>query len=300
MKHLHLHLKKHFEIRIFPFLRINIWFFPVAFCSLWGGYSHLFFVAFTIALIHEVSHVLCAFFMKVPVSHITVYPFGIAAHLSSGYINHSQKEFFIAFAGPFMNIIMYWLFCFAYLRTNWDLLKFCADVNLAMCATNILPALPLDGGRMLKSILTAKYGILRSYNFLFRLSRILIVIILIFATVVFVVSNFNFSLILISAFLLQNLSHEQMSLSHITMNEIMENTQKIKKHEVFPTKTFCVEKNTRASVIMKYLSYDYYCVFHILDENSSKISTVTETTVLSALTRHGIRIKFSDIHMLSL
>ncbi len=295
MKLPRLPLKKLNKIHIFPFLRINVWFIPVALCSFLGEYSVIFFTAFGIAALHELMHVLCAVFLKVPVSHITVYPFGIAAHLSSGYINHSQKEFFIAFAGPFINLVMYWIFSIIHIRTGSDFPRYCADINLAMCAVNLIPALPLDGGRMLKSILTAKYGILRSYNFVLKLSKVLIVILLVLAVTVFIVSSFNFSLILISAFLLQNISHEYAALSHIALREILENSQKIKKHEVFFTKNYCVKKNTRASVILKYLSYDYYCIFHILDENSSLTSTVTETAVLSALTEHGIRIKFSDL-----
>ncbi len=288
-------LLKTFEIKLGPRIAINIWFIPVAVCAFVGGYENIFFAGFTIALLHELAHVLCAYRLDVSVSRITIYPFGVAAQLSGEYIKSSEKEFIIAFSGPFFNIILFWICIMLAKLFPFDILDFCMDINVAMAAVNLIPALPLDGGRMLKSILTSKLGIIRAYNFMLCLSRTLICALGIFAVYLFFSSNFNFSLILISAFLFQNLSREQKSISHITLAEILNNSKKLKSRNTYKTKVICTTEDTFASILLRHLSYDYFCIIHIADQNSSIVKTLSETQVLSALTTHGIRIKFKDI-----
>lgn len=288
-------LPKTFEIKLGSHLVINIWFIPVAVCAFAGGYINIFSAAFTIALLHELSHVLCAYHLGISVSRITIYPFGVAAQLSGEYIKSSEKEFLIAFSGPFLNIILFWICIILAKLFSFDILNFCIDINIAMAVVNLIPALPLDGGRMLKSILASQFGIIRAYNFMMHLSRTLICALGIFAVYLFFSSDFNFSLILISAFLFQNLSREQKSISHITLSEILNNSNKLKSRNMYKTKVICTSEDAFASIILRHLSYDYFCIVHIADQNSSIVKTLSETQVLSALTTQGIRIKFKDI-----
>ena len=296
MKQLRQFLNKLNEFPLTPHLSINLWLIPVVVFSILGNYFLMYICTFSIALLHESAHIVCAKAMGIRISHITLFPFGISANLSRGYIKSSEKEFLIAFSGPFSNIILFWVFRLSATLIPLPILGYCADVNLAMCAVNLLPALPLDGGRMLKSILTSRFGLLRSYNLMLKLSRVMIIAVTVSALLLFIVTDFNFSMILISVFLFQNLSQEQALLSHIALKEILENNGKMNTRELFPTKTFCVKESSRISSILRYLSYDYYIVLHILDKDSQIVRTATETELLAHLTKDGIRARFSDIY----
>ena len=286
---------KNFDLKLGSHFAVNIWFIPVTACALLGGYGNIFFTAFTVALLHELAHVFCARRLGVPLSRITIYPFGVAAQLSAEYIKSSEKEFLIAFSGPFFNIILFWLCIILSKHLPFNILHFCLDINIAMAVVNLIPALPLDGGRMLKSMMTSQLGIIRAYNFMYRLSRILICALGVFAVYLFFRSGFNFSLILISAFLLQNLSREQRTISHITLSEILNNSKKLGSRNVHKTKVICVSEETFASTILRYLSYDYLCIICVADKNCKIVKTLSETQILAALTAGGIRIKFKDI-----
>lgn len=282
-------------IKIFPFFRINLWFFPMIFFSFLSDYSTQFLSAYCMAAIHETAHIICAVASGIRISYVTFFPFGLAANLNSGYIKRSDKEFIIAFVGPLSNILLFWLFTFLFTLYHNELFRFCADINLALCTINLIPALPLDGGRMLKAFLVARYGTIRAYNVMIKISKFFIIILFLIALSVFVCTNFNFSLILISAFLFQNLSREQASISRITMTEIYENSQKLKEHAMFPSKTFLAKETSLASSVFRILSYDYYTVIHIVNEDSHIVKTVSETDILKSLTQKGIRLKFKDI-----
>ncbi len=284
-----------FNIPITKHLKINIWFFPMLFSAIIGGYADIFSIAYAVAFFHEISHVFCAHVLNVPVSNIIIYPFGMCAELSDEYIKNSEKEFLIAFSGPLFNIILA-LFCLVLNDFfKHSLLIYCIDINIAMCIINILPSLPLDGGRMLKSILTIRYGILRSYNFMLKISKLIIFFLVFTAIFLLVVSRFNFSLILISAFLMQNICSEQKTITLITLKEILcskDNPQIISNT---PTKLLSATKNIPARSLLSKLSYDYFYVINIIDESGKIIKTITETEVVSKLVSDGTRIKYGDI-----
>lgn len=288
-------LSKISEIPIGKHLKFSIWLIPTVICAIHGGYGQTFVVAYLAAILHEVAHIACAKAFSVSVSRIELYPFGISARLKSGYIQSSEKEFVIAFSGPAFSLLLYWICIILYRFVQSEFFRFGADINLCLCLVNLIPILPLDGGRMVKALLTARFGIIRAYNLAIKLSRILIFLLLICAGIIFFVSDFNFSLILISAFLLQNLCGEQQAVSTVTLKEILQSSEKAENCHSLRVRTLCVKENRAASGILKHLSYDCFYIVHTLDKNSRIINTLTETQILTALTENGIRTRYGDI-----
>ncbi len=285
-------LQKIFDISLGKKLKISIWIFPIIISAYLGKYTDLFFTAYLSAFLHELAHIICSKLFAVEIDRVSIYPFGISARLKSGYIKGSEKEFFIAIAGPFCSLILFWTSAYLYSQFGQTIFLYAADVNLALCLVNLIPALPLDGGRMLKALLTFRFGIIRAYNFMLKFSRIIIAFLLVFA-VLFIITNQNFSLILICSFLLQNIIWEQNAISLITLKEILFVKEKINFN--LPTKVLCISKNRNATHILKHLSYDRFCIINVLDSNGKITKTLTEAEVLEALTQNGLRTKYRDI-----
>ncbi len=285
-------LQKIFDIPIGKHIKISIWILPIILSAYIGGYMELFCVAYLCAALHELAHILCAKFLKVGIDKVNIYPFGISAHLKAGYIQSSEKEFFIAFSGPFCSLILFWIFLYLYSKLGQAIFLYASDVNLALCLVNLIPALPLDGGRILKAVLTLRFGIMRAYNFMIKFSRVVIIFLLIFA-IMFIVVNKNFSLILICSFLLQNLVSEQQAISQIALKEIL--SVKNKADTDLPVKLMCVPHSRLAAHILKQLSYDRFCIVNVLDDNCKIIKTLTEAEVLEALTCNGLRTRYKEI-----
>lgn len=286
-------LSKLFSIKIGRFLYLNIWFIPTLAAAYFGRYLPVFLLSFACALLHELAHVLCAHLLKVGIKEIVVYPFGICARLKAGYIKSSAKEFFIAFSGPFFSFLLYAAFAVLYSVFPHSHIRLFSDINLALCAVNLIPCLPLDGGRMLKSLLSERFGIIRSYNFTVKLSKVLTVFLLTFSFFVLKQNGFNFSLLLIGAFLLNQLCTEQQAICKVMLSEICSCKQKLSREA--RCRIICVNEKTPARTILKRLTYDCVYIVHIADKNAKIIKTVTEIQILSALTSQGIQICYGDI-----
>ncbi len=289
------YLKKSFDIQLGKRIRINIFLIPMIFFTFCQGYAHIFLLAYTFAILHEFAHIICAAVLKVKISFIRFYPFGVSAQLSQGYIASGDKEFFIALCGPLASLLLFWVCSFLNEQNPSTLLKFAADTNLAICIVNLVPALPLDGGRILKSLLTSRFGAIRAFAVLMKLSRIVVCLLFAFVLGLIFINRFNFSLVLICAFLLQNLSFEEQAISTLAFREIISAKQKIDFCETLRTKVLCIPEERPASSLLKHLSYDRFCLVCRMDKDFNINGVLTEVQVLNALTEYGLRTKYKDI-----
>lgn len=123
---------------------------------------------FVSVLLHELSHSLVSIKMGNEVKKITLFIFGGVAHLEDEP-DHPLNELKMAIAGPAMSIFLGLLLMLAAnLLGSAGVpqqvivpLAYMADVNLILAIFNLVPAFPLDGGRVLRAIIWHFKGDLR-------------------------------------------------------------------------------------------------------------------------------------------
>jgi Zn-dependent protease len=142
---------------------------------LWRGQSltgalaglGLITAAFVCVVLHELGHALAARRFDVPTRDITLYPIGGVARLQR-MPEAPLKELWIAIAGPAVNVVLAGLLAGAVVVTgaSWrpeSVMRPAANpigtllwMNVALAAFNMLPAFPMDGGRVLRSLLALR------------------------------------------------------------------------------------------------------------------------------------------------
>ena len=115
---------------------------------------------FASIIFHELSHSLVARRFGIPMKGITLFIFGGVSEMSEEPPN-AKAEFSMAIVGPlssiFLGLFFYGIYGHA-LRTNWSVpvtgtFHYLAGLNGLLAVFNLLPAFPLDGGRVLRAIL---------------------------------------------------------------------------------------------------------------------------------------------------
>ena len=117
---------------------------------------------FISVLIHEFCHSLVAKARGIPVSNITLFIFGGISNIQEEPQDPGQ-EFVIAIVGPLSSLVLAGVFWGIYLVVGQvpglaAVLFYLAIVNLLLGLFNLLPGFPLDGGRVLRSIIWAITG----------------------------------------------------------------------------------------------------------------------------------------------
>ncbi len=122
---------------------------------------------FVSILAHEMGYSIVARQFDMPVRSITLFIFGGVAELSQEPPS-AKAEFFVAIAGPIVSVLVA-IACFvmaivAEARPGTPIvgvLWYLGIINGVLVAFNMIPAFPLDGGRVLRSILWHVHGSLR-------------------------------------------------------------------------------------------------------------------------------------------
>ncbi|WP_078948349.1 site-2 protease family protein [Streptomyces bicolor] len=119
--------------------------------------SLFFAVAFYASvLVHELAHTVAALRFKLPVRRIQLQFFGGVSEIEKE-AETPGREFVLAFVGPLLSLVLAGAF-YAAMQTVEPgtvpgvLLAGLMVSNLIVAAFNLLPGLPLDGGRMLRAV----------------------------------------------------------------------------------------------------------------------------------------------------
>ncbi|MFD5116264.1 site-2 protease family protein [Streptomyces sp. NPDC058391] len=119
--------------------------------------SLFFAVAFYASvLVHELAHTVAALRFKLPVRRIQLQFFGGVSEIEKES-ETPGREFILAFVGPLLSLVLSGVFYLGLLAVEPGtvpgvLLAGLMVSNLIVAAFNLLPGLPLDGGRMLRAV----------------------------------------------------------------------------------------------------------------------------------------------------
>ncbi len=133
---------------------------------------------FICVILHEFGHALAARKYGVSTKDIIISPIGGVARLES-MPKKAWKEMVIAIAGPLVNVLIaaililafYTIFGFSFTefdeldltKQNFEgYLRLVIFLNIVLLVFNLIPAFPMDGGRILRALLSMKWGKLKA------------------------------------------------------------------------------------------------------------------------------------------
>ena len=168
---------------------------------------YVIFIIFII--LHELAHLLVGILFGLRPKMISINPLGVSMQFFLYKDKREWKKIVTYLAGPILNLIFGIIFIFITLNENLKIKI--VYTNFLLTIFNLIPMMPLDGGKILKVILVKKIGNKEASIFMNNLTQtILVVITLLYSIAILRLKNFAIFLLIVYLWYLKYLEDKKL------------------------------------------------------------------------------------------
>lgn len=265
-------------------------------CIVYGflGLTWQILIIVVSVLVHEIAHTIMALVMGVKIAEIELLPFGGQAKIEDFTGLDPEKEIYVALAGPVISLSVAAIFYFMDSNPGaWNRDLF-INVNFLLGCFNLLPALPLDGGRVLRAILSKIIGYKKASERAAWMGKIIAAGICGYG-VYLTYSNFTgANLIVIGIFLFWAANREGKFLAYTFMRFLVHKKAELSQTGLLPAKHVVSQPDTSIKTILNFTKPNYYMLVVIVDKEHHVSSMCTEAELIECLFEKGPKACLKD------
>lgn len=254
-------------------------------------------IAFSVVLLHELAHVTAARRLGVHVSDVELLPFGGVSRMGGEVVLNPSKEVYVAAAGPATNLLLAGLGGVLRNYGLWDddLGPFFLQCNLMVAAFNLLPALPLDGGRVFRAYLARRIGLRQATHRAAWWGQFWGVAIILGGTVGLAMHLSGLDVIITGMFLLYAATREKSLAPYHFIRHLAQKKEELAAAGVLPGEPLVSLDTVRlGDVIRTFIPQRFHLVL-LLDKNWQYRGVVSEAQIIDALLTEGVDIPVGSL-----
>ncbi len=255
-------------------------------------------VLFAIVLWHETSHVLMAKAYKLEVIDIELLPFGGVARLGALLQLNPEIEWIIAIVGPLSNVALVFLGfgLSSYLPITQEWYDFFVRANLGMAAFNLLPVLPLDGGRVLRSFLVSRRGFKQATAAISGVGQVLSAVVAAWGGFLFYIGKEAAPLFVFGGCMLfWSARQEQKNASYVFMRYLTHKKQQLRLKRALVGRYLVATEETSLGEVLDLFQPPHYHLICVLDLDGETLGFIGELELIQAVFEHGIACKIANV-----
>lgn len=281
-------LKWYRLIRIFGIeLSLHPLFVLILFFSVLTGQFLEIITLFSIVFIHELGHVCAALLTGVTVKSVQLLPFGGVAVIEDHGRLTAGREMGIALAGPLQNGIMI-LMALALKQAEYGssaYLDYFIGANAMIALFNLLPVLPLDGGKILQAALSLLLPYYYTLLWIGRVSIAASLLVVVFALLPLGTGGgLRLNLLMIGAFLLYSNVTDQRNLPYRFVAFLMNREQIYERYlqsdsAARPIVAFSAKP---LDDILRLFKRNHYHFIYVMNDDRDIVAVLPEQRLISS------------------
>ncbi len=193
-------------------------------------------LAFGVVVLHELAHIGVARHLGLHFSEIELLPFGGVAKTEQELALCPGREALVALAGPLSNFLLILLVWggYNYHFWSWEGCRFFWQLNLSMAIFNLLPFLPLDGGRIYRAVLAGKMGLKKATLKAAVLGQVGGVAIAVLGLGGLFLKIWGLEIFLLGIFVFYAASKEKKALAYLWLQHLLQKEQELEQAKILP------------------------------------------------------------------
>jgi stage IV sporulation protein FB len=255
-------------------------------------------LVFSAVLWHELAHARAAIALGFSVREVELLPFGGVARIEGLGAASSKSEMIIAAAGPAASVVLAAIvyssmFYFNLWTEIWD---FFYKANIMLAIFNMMPGLPLDGGRIFRAWLALYMDYGKATAIAAGISKcvsISLVCIVIFQYVQG--STVNISFLVAAIFLYTTAKSELKVAGFRTLRIMAQKKTLLRSKGMMLTMHLTVMEGVLLKDIVRLFRPDQYYVILVVNDDCRVCGTLTETEVWEGLPKNGLHASIGEL-----
>lgn len=257
--------------------------FAILYISGGLGFSLIFIPVF---IIHELSHMLAAYLFDCKICSFVLLPTGGIMQLDT--VKKTSQLTAIYLFGPFVNIMLCCVFYAVGLAANSLICIQLALVNGFFALFSILPIYPLDGGNVVKALLSKKLNERQTLNTMFVLNiSVSVLIAATFAYILFVYHKAIWQIPTTVIFFIYSACRNKSECTANYVSDIINKDVKLKNALTLPSRCIYVFHTANIAQVLRSAGHNTVNTFRIVDDNFNVLGEINENELLEATIKLG-------------
>ena len=245
-------------------------------------------------MMHEMAHTLVAVFSRIRITEIELLPFGGQARIEDFTGLEPENEIYIALAGPLVSLSLAGLFYFLPVLYFAPYGRLLFNINLLLGLFNLLPALPLDGGRILRAVLSVRQGYKHATQLSARLGLLTAAALTVDGMYLSVGDLIGANYIVIGFFLFWAARREQKFLVYFFMRYLVHKKAELAHKGFLPARHLASYPETPVKKILAQSQASNYLMVVLLDREDRVIDMLGEARLIETLLSKGPQANLAD------
>jgi stage IV sporulation protein FB len=243
---------------------------------------------FAIVFVHEMGHVFAARMYGIKVISVQMLPFGGVAVMEDAGDITAGREIVIALAGPLQNVLLIGASLLLHVAGMWDgpFLNYFIQSNLLIALFNLLPILPLDGGKISQALCSLAMPYYATLIWSYRISLLFSALLLAysFLPLLLGLGGMQLNLLMIGLFLLYSNLTDYRNIPYRFLRFLVNRDRSFSRHLLTGTlaQPIVADKTKPLDHILRLFKREKYHFVYVMNHQGNIVAVVPEQRVISS------------------
>ena len=246
-------------------------------------------VVFASLLMHEVAHAAVAVGFGLAVSEVRITPIGAAVRVDDAIGLRAEAEAAVAMAGPMTSLVLagagYILL--AYGKPDIASTEFFIGANIVLALLNLLPAFPLDGGRVARALLVERMGMSGATRAVVNFSRWIGGLVVLAGAVGAATGVLSPLLMAMGVLIWVEAGREARSAPYAAVRSVMRKRAGLARQGFTPAALIAASPNARADAVLGRLSGQQFAIISVVGPDGREVGRLSEIELMDGVCARG-------------
>lgn len=268
-------------------IKVNKFFFPYIILLIFLGFKGQFILAFLIVFFHEAIHYLTAVFFGFSGFDMEILPIGARLSLNELEDASLKQDIIISLSAPIFNVAVAVIFYYINKSCPNEVLYLLYKGNITVGLFNLIPAFPLDGGRVLRCFMCYRTIYKKANELTIKFSIVIGagLIFIYFLLLFFKINNINIAVI--AVLIIYSSYKEKERIVYIIMGDIVKKRYKFLKNRYMENKNLSIHYKCDLITALSIIDKNKFNIFTVLDDEMKFMDIIYEDEVIEGLKVFG-------------